>query len=112
MGELDKYTSEESWQQTLIALLHAFHFKVAHFRPARVMIKGQETYRTPVSADGKGFPDILAARKGRLVAIEVKGETGSMTPEQEDWLNVLASAGAETYVARPSDFDYLKEALR
>jgi Holliday junction resolvase len=32
---------------------------------------------------GKGVPDILVARRGRLWLVEVKGPKGKLTPDQE-----------------------------
>ena len=51
--------SEKTFQRQVIDLLHLFGYRVAHFMPA-MNAKGQ--WRTPVSADGKGFPDLVAVR--------------------------------------------------
>jgi Holliday junction resolvase len=34
---------------------------------------------------GKGVPDILVARRGRLWLVEVKGAKGKLTPDQEEF---------------------------
>lgn len=51
-----------------------------------------------------GFPDIIAVRGARVLAIELKSETGKVRPEQQMWLDALAAAGVETHVIRPSDW--------
>ena len=50
--------SEDDWQQTIIDCLRQFGWTVAHFRAA----KTEKGWRTPVQADGKGFPDIIALK--------------------------------------------------
>jgi Holliday junction resolvase len=51
-----------------------------------------------------GFPDIVACRGERLLAIELKSRIGKVSAAQEEWLSALAAAGAETYVWRPADW--------
>lgn len=55
-----------------------------------------------------GWPDVVAIRHGRLLAIECKSDTGRVTPDQRAWLAALASVtSVEVRVARPSDYDQL-----
>lgn len=58
-----------------------------------------------------GFPDEVLARD-RVVFIELKTSKGKPSPFQTEWLDALARAGAETYLARPSDLDDLARILR
>lgn len=51
-----------------------------------------------------GFPDRVLVRD-RLVAAELKTETGKPTDAQREWLDGLSAAGIETYLWRPSDLD-------
>lgn len=88
---------EADLQNGVIELARLLGYRVAHFRPA-LTTKG---WRTPVEADGKGFPDLVLARPGRLIFAELKGDTGRPTLEQGEWLSALAAAGAELYVWRP-----------
>ena len=84
------------------------HWRYAHFRPART----QQGWRTPVSGSlGKGFPDLLMVRGERIIAAELKSEKGKTSPEQTDVLAVLAAAGIETYVWRPSDWEAIVKTL-
>jgi len=51
-----------------------------------------------------GFPDLIAIRGARMLAIEVKSEAGRITPEQRAWLVALAAVpGVAAYVVRPAD---------
>lgn len=99
--------TEAEWQATIIDLAHLHGWTVAHFRPARTSDGG---WRTPVAADGKGFPDLVLARPGsHPLFIEVKTDTGRVRPEQTVWLRAL---DPYSHVIRPSDFDRLQELLR
>lgn len=49
----------------------------------------------------KGFSDLFGFRPdGRIFFIEVKNETGRVRPEQEKFMEVMASRGALVGVAR------------
>lgn len=97
-----------------IDLAHVYGWKVAHFRPAMTS-KG---WRTPVGADGKGFPDLVLCKPGPseihgrwkfsepsdLLFVELKSDAGKVTPEQEEWIDAL-EYHAETRVWRPADWN-------
>ncbi len=91
-------------QQTLIDLGHKLGYIIAHFRPA---MKADGTWRTPVAADGKGFPDLFLVHpvRQRVIWIECKSEREKVSPEQEAWHDVLARADQEIYVVRPKHYD-------
>lgn len=99
--------SEAEWQCTVIDLAHVHGWKVAHFRPART----DKGWRTPVSADGRGFPDLVLVRD-RLLFVELKNDAGRLTVEQRHWLDDLQAAGAQVAVWRPRDFDQVLETLK
>ena len=50
-----------------------------------------------------GFPDLACFRE-RSLFIELKTETGKLSPAQEKWQKILIAAGEKTYVFRPSDW--------
>lgn len=82
----------------VLDLARALKWRTAHFRPAQTA----RGWRTPVSGDGKGFPDILLVRD-RLIAAELKAGS-RLTPEQTDWLAALRAVGIETFVWTPADY--------
>jgi hypothetical protein len=47
-----------------------------------------------------GWPDLALCRE-TLVLVELKTNTGKLTREQQQWLSLLAHAGAETHVWKP-----------
>lgn len=109
--------SEKQFQARVIDLLHLYGYRVAHFMPA-VNARGQ--WRTPVAADGKGFPDLVAVRpetagrhrSPRVMFVELKTDTGRMSKEQVAWQTDLLAAKSEAYVWRPRDWDNIVEIVR
>ena len=102
--------SEADLLESVIDLAHVFGWTVAHFRPARVMKNGIETWRTPVEADGKGFPDLVLAREtpngfADIIFAELKSERGKLTIEQKMWLQLLGKNPAvRCFVWPPSNW--------
>jgi microcompartment protein CcmK/EutM len=110
---------EAAFQAAVIDLARRSRWRVAHFRKVRTVDRqGRPRWRTPVAADGAGFPDLVLARSGRLIFAELKSETGSVDPEQRVWRErleelQLAAEGAVLYrVWRPRDWPAIEEALR
>lgn len=99
---------EPDFQAQVIEVAHLFGWRVAHFRPAQT----RHGWRTPVAADGAGWPDLFMVRRDRSLAIEVKSASGRTTPDQDAWLAAMARAGIPAMVARPDDFDAVVELLR
>lgn len=59
-----------------------------------------------------GFPDWIFVKNGRLIAAELKSDTGTVKPEQRAWLDALSEVpGVEVYLWRPSDLDEIAETL-
>lgn len=92
--------TEAELQRGVIETAHALGYLVAHFRPAQTA----QGWRTPVEGDGKGFPDLVVAGRGRLIFAELKGERGRLSPEQSIWLAELGRAGAETGIWTPREW--------
>lgn len=99
--------SEAEWQGTVVDLLRALGYRSMHVRRSRG--KGM---RHTTSTSVAGWPDLVAWRPGRFVALEVKSEAGRATADQVRVLGELEAAGVECRVARPSDFDELAGWLR
>lgn len=90
---------ERDLQDAVIESMRLQGWLVAHFRPARTA----HGWATPVSADGKGFPDVVAARE-RVIFVEFKVPPNKLRPDQEKWLQRLRAAGAECYVWYPDNW--------
>lgn len=66
---------------------------------------GWTTYHVLRSRGSKaGYPDRTLCRE-RIVFAELKREKTKPTDEQTRWLTLLAKAGGEVYLWRPSDLD-------
>jgi len=60
----------------------------------------------------RGFPDLTLVRDTELIFAELKAERGRVRPEQTEWLNDLQVVpGVETYIWKPSDWDYIQQRL-
>ena len=92
--------TEADLQQAVIDLARTFAWRVAHFRPART----QHGWRTPVAADGAGWPDLTLVGNGRVMFVELKSDVGKLTEDQEAWRDALVAAGAEWRCWRPTDW--------
>ena len=90
--------SERELQDAVIQLARLLGYRVAHFRPA-MTTRG---WRTPVSADGAGFPDLVCAhpKQRRLLMVELKAAGGKLSVEQAEWLAALDGI-CEVYVWYP-----------
>ena len=101
--------TEADFQAAVLELARLFRWRVAHFRAARTA----HGWRTPVAADGAGWPDLFMVRGGRAVVAELKSESGRLRPEQREWLIELrACPGLEVFVWRPSDLEEIARILR
>lgn len=92
--------NEAQLQEAVIECAQVLRWRVAHFRAA----KTDKGWRTPVSADGAGFPDLVLVRDGRLIFAELKGDGGNTRPSQQTWLYTLEQTAAEVYVWKPADW--------
>jgi len=75
--------NEEDFSTQVEDALTRFGWRWMHQRPA----KTEKGWRTALSGH-KGFPDYVAVheQKKRLLFIELKGDTGKTSPEQDEWL--------------------------
>lgn len=98
--------SEGELQQNVIDMAHAFGWLVSHARPARTA-KG---WRTATQGD-VGAPDLLLARSGVVLHIELKTERGKLSVGQREW---AAEMEWSYIVWLPSDWlsGRIEEALR
>lgn len=105
--------TEQDFKSWVLDLAKRFNWRVCHFRAARVLKDGQETYRTPVEADGAGFPDLVLVRPPKCLFVELKSQAGKVSSNQERWLRELSSCpGIAVCVWRPADRDRIEGKLR
>lgn len=92
--------SEAAFMSAVVRLARQQHYLVYHTWSSK---------RSP-----EGFPDLICARAGSpLLAIEVKTDTGHVTPAQAAWLEALAGCtGVVSEVWRPSALDEIVQRLR
>ena len=102
-----KPITEREFQSQVIQLAKLCGWRVAHFRPARVMVNGKETWRTPCEGDAAGFPDLVLAKRGLVWFFELKTDSGKVSDEQRAWLD--ATGGS---VWRPSDWPLIERFLK
>ena len=104
--------TEAGFQKTVLEFAKMHGWRTAHFRPARVIGKnGKTEWRTAVSGDGKGFPDLILVRAARIVFAELKVPPNKPSDEQEDWLRTLRMTLVEVYLWHPSDWDQIERVL-
>lgn len=86
-------------QAAIVEAARFLGWRVAHFRPAQ---NARGNWRTPVAADGKGFPDLILAKwPDKVLVIECKSDRGRLSPEQVDWMYAF---GKRATVVRPRDW--------
>jgi len=100
--------TENDFNTWLLDAFHLFGWHTAHFRVA----KSEKGWRTPVSGDGKGFPDWFVVRGKRVLMIEAKSDKGKLSPEQKQWFEWLKDTPIERYVWRPKDRKIIEEILK
>jgi hypothetical protein len=99
---------EQAFQAVVVETARLAGWRCAHFRPART----DKGWRTPVTADGAGWPDLVLVRPPRILFVELKSETGQLRPNQTEWLDVLRLLPqVEVYLWRPGDWDTVVETL-
>jgi hypothetical protein len=88
--------AETPFQTSVIEAAEWYGWVVHHGRPART----RDGWRTPVQGLS-GFPDLVLARRGRLILAELKTRRGRATLNQQRWLMELGPNGR---LWRPADW--------
>lgn len=85
----------KAFEASILELAGYLGYRRAHFRPALT----KHGWRTPVSADGKGFPDLLLVHPERgFLFAELKTGAGRLEPEQIAWRDTIVLAGGRWYL--------------
>lgn len=96
--------SEKDFQQQVVSLAILHGWKVHHVRPG---MSSKGAWMTQVQGHS-GFPDLVLVHPERgVIFAELKALKGRVSENQVDWLRALDATGAETYVWRPTDLDYI-----
>jgi hypothetical protein len=66
-------------------------------------LKGFHVWQQHAQRADRGFPDWVIAGPGGHIFRELKRESESPSPRQEEWLALLAWGGGDVGVWRPSD---------
>ena len=98
---------EREFTDMIINLAKLYRWRVVHFRPARLMRHGQESWGTAIQGD-KGFPDLIMARSGIVLHCELKTESGSLGVGQPEWAKEI---GSSYRLWRPRDWDTIVKEL-
>lgn len=106
-ADVGTVTDEKTFQKQVIDLAHLLGWTVAHFRPA----KTSKGWRTPVAADGKGFPDLVLVGHDKVMFRELKAIGGRLSDDQEAWGAALTTHGADWAVWTPNDWPRIIEDL-
>lgn len=108
MPELRDTVTEDVFQAVVIDVARLFGWRVAHFRPGRTATG----WRTAVSGDGAGFPDLVLVRPGRVLFRELKVGRGELRADQAAWRDALLDAHQDWALWRPSDWERIERELR
>lgn len=92
--------SESTLQDGVIELAHVYGYMVHHDLPSQ---RANGAWSTLVSGD-VGFPDLVLAKAGRIIFIELKAERGAQSIPQMDWQRELGD-GVEYYLWKPTDWN-------
>jgi Holliday junction resolvase len=92
--------TEREWQRTVMALLELHGWGPIYHTWSSV--------HSPA-----GFPDLIAVRDNRILAIECKTQKGKVTDAQRKWLGALDGVKViEAFVSRPApDLSELEQVM-
>ncbi len=95
---LDRAMSEESLLQAITDALTLYGWRWTHSRRSdKALTMGHA-----------GVPDVIAARDGRVLFLELKSQNGALSADQWAWLHELPnSRDCSWQVVRPADLDEL-----
>ena len=103
--------TETEWQAQVVELAHALGWQHLHVR--RTVGRGRKWV---TATNLEGWPDLTLIRPtanhdGEIIFAELKSEKGRLDPKQAEVHQLLARAGHEVYVWRPSDLEAVRDRL-
>lgn len=90
--------TEKEWQAIVVEL--AGYYRWQHF------------HAYDMRRSDPGWPDLVLARPGEVIFVELKTARGRLSDAQGLWVDLLTSAGLEVHVWRPADLDLVHERLK
>lgn len=87
--------NESDLMRAVLDLSAHYGWRRSHARPAMTA----HGWRTALQGD-QGAPDLLLAREGRLLLVELKSESGRLGPGQGEWASAI---GDQWRLWRPAD---------
>jgi len=96
--------SEGDFQTRVMDYAKRMGWRRVHFRPAKQRGKWVTAY-----TGDDGCPDLILARNGRVLLVELKAEDGRFRKGQREWLE---AAGDNGKLWRPSDWNEILEVLK
>lgn len=99
---------ESEFQQQVFDLAVWRGWRIVHFRPARVVKRGETVWRTPYTGH-TGFPDLIIAKAGKVLICELKTETGKPSADQLAWLKEIGPVIGRLW--RPSDWPEIEKTI-
>ena len=97
-------------QSEVVEELQERGYMVLHIRPARTA----GGWRTPIAADGVGYPDITAVHPltGNVYVLELKSDDGTVADAQLVWLRAWRRVpGVTALIVRPSSWSDVRAIL-
>jgi len=98
--------TETVFQAQVVELARITGWRTMHVR--RSIGKGR---RWTTATSVIGWPDLTIWKPGYFMLIELKTDTGKLSPEQTDVLTSLQAAGIDARCWRPTDWDEIQATL-
>jgi hypothetical protein len=97
--------NETAWRNNVVLHARTRGWKV-YFVPDRFHANAKESgsFYTTKMGD-RGYPDLTLVGPSSIIFVELKTETGRLSPDQEEWRDRIVAAGGEWFLWRPSHLD-------
>jgi hypothetical protein len=103
---------EKDFQKQVLDLAATRGWHTAHFGSTVKWVKTKNGYKVVPDSQAAGFPDLVMARKGRLVFAELKVGRNKPSELQKRWLWELGEVdGVGVYLWTPDDWDEIEGVL-